>query len=63
MRITRVSDRSTQLLQYLAERGLRPGADLAVVSVDELAGVMTIEVGHAEHTLSLGVAGQILVEA
>jgi len=63
VRITRVSDRSTQLLQYLAERGLRPGADLAVVSVDELAGVMTIEVGHAEHTLSLGVAGQILVEA
>jgi DtxR family Mn-dependent transcriptional regulator len=63
VRITRVSDRSTQLLQYLAVRGLRPGADLGVVSVDELAGVMTIEVGDAEHTLSLGVAGQILVEA
>jgi len=62
-RITRVSDRSTQLLQYLAERGLRPGAELAVVSVDELAGVMTIAVGASEHTLSLGVAGQILVEA
>ncbi len=63
VRITRVSDRSTQLLQYLAERGLRPGAELAVASVDELAGVMTIEVGATEHTLSLGVAGQILVEA
>jgi len=62
-RITRVSDRSTQLLQYLAERGLRPGAELAVVSVDELAGVMTIAVGASEYTLSLGVAGQILVEA
>jgi hypothetical protein len=33
------------------------------VSVDELAGVMTIAVGASEHTLSLGVAGQILVEA
>ena len=40
-----------------------PGAELAVASVDELAGVMTIEVGATEHTLSLGVAGQILVEA
>src|SRR5207342_1169487 len=54
-RITRVSDRSTALLQYLAQRGLRPGADVSVESVDEL--------GAERHVLSLGVAGQILVEA
>ncbi len=62
-RITRVSDRSTELLQYLAERGLRPGADLTVTEVDGLAGVMTVELADRRYTLSLGVASQILVEA
>jgi DtxR family Mn-dependent transcriptional regulator len=62
-RITRVSDRSTELLQYLAERGLRPGANLSVTAVDDLAGVMTVELHGQRHTLSLGVASQILVEA
>ncbi len=62
-RITRVSDRSTELLQYLAARGLRPGADVNVTEVDDLAGVMTVELHDRRHTLSLGVASQILVEA
>ena len=62
VRIARVSDRSPKLLQYLAERGLRPGADVRVVTLDELAGVVTVVANDAHHALSLLVAAQILVE-
>ncbi len=62
-RITRISDRSPGLLQYLAERGLRPGAEVTVADLDDLAGVMTVELDAKRHTLSLGVSAQIMVEA
>ena len=62
-RITRVSDRSTELLQYLAERGLRPGAGVSVTEVDDLAGVMTVELADRRTRSRSGVASQILVEA
>jgi DtxR family Mn-dependent transcriptional regulator len=60
--IARVSDRSSDLLQYLAERGLRPGATVAVVARDELAGVIALEVEGTRHTLALPVAATIQVE-
>jgi DtxR family transcriptional regulator, Mn-dependent transcriptional regulator len=63
LRITRVPDRSPALLQYLAERGLRPGAQITVSAVDALGDVMTVEIADVPHTLSMGVAAQILVEA
>ena len=60
-RIVRVGDRSTELLQYLAERGLRPGAEVAVESVDPLAGVMVVRTGAVEQALALSVAAQIQI--
>jgi DtxR family transcriptional regulator, Mn-dependent transcriptional regulator len=62
-RIVRVGDRSAELLQYLAERGLRPGAEVAVERVDLLAGVMVVRTGTAEQALALSVAAQIQVES
>ena len=53
----------TDDLRYLAERGLRPGATARVAAVDELAGVITLEVGGADCTLALATAGEIDVRA
>jgi DtxR family Mn-dependent transcriptional regulator len=61
--ITRVVDRTTALLQYLAERGLRPGATVAVVAADELGGVMTVEVDGDRHALAFVTAAGIMIAA
>lgn len=57
--ILRVSDRDPLLLQYLAERGLTPGATAHVAAVDPLAGVITLRVGAATSTLALTTAAEI----
>ncbi len=61
--IVRVSDRTPKLLQYLAERGLRPGAEIEVDEVDELAGVIAVRAGDDRHVLALTTATQIQVAA
>ena len=61
--ILRVSDRDSRLLQYLAERGLTPGATAHVDAVDELAGVITLTAGGTTSTLALRTAGAISVRA
>jgi hypothetical protein len=48
-------------LQYLAERGLRPGATVSVESVDELAGVITLSVDGTTSTLALTTVTEISV--
>jgi DtxR family Mn-dependent transcriptional regulator len=58
-RILRVSDRAPKLLQYLAERGLRPGTEVVVDDVDELAGVIALAVGADRHVLALTTAAEI----
>jgi DtxR family Mn-dependent transcriptional regulator len=63
VQILRVSDRDPRLLRYLAERGLVPGASARVAAVDELAGVITLDVGGADCTLALATAGEIDVRA
>jgi DtxR family transcriptional regulator, Mn-dependent transcriptional regulator len=62
-RIVRVSDRAPKLLQYLAERGLRPGAEVEVVDVDEMAGVIAVRVAERDHVLALTTAAEIQVAA
>jgi DtxR family Mn-dependent transcriptional regulator len=62
-RIVRVSDRAPKLLQYLAERGLRPGAEVLVADVDELAGVIALGVADQRHVLALTTAAEIQVAA
>ena len=61
--ILRVSDRDPRLLQYLAERGLTPGAAVRVDAVDALAGVITLTAAGATCTLALATAGEISVRA
>ena len=61
--ILRVSDRDPRLLQYLAERGLTPGATVRVEAVDELAGVITLTAAGATCTLALATASEISVRA
>ena len=62
-RIVRVSDRTPKLLQYLAERGLLPGAEVVVVDVDEMAGVIAVRVAERDHVLALTTAAEIQVAA
>jgi DtxR family Mn-dependent transcriptional regulator len=57
--VARVSDRAPRFLQYLAERGLRPGAQVSVVDADELGGVMTVHVEGQRHALAMGTAASI----
>ncbi len=61
--ILRVSDRDPRLLQYLAERGLKPGAVAHVDAVDQLAGVITLTVATTTCTLALSTAGEIMIRA
>ena len=48
---TRVSDSDSQMLRYLAERGIRPGARLVVRGRQPFGGPMFVEVEGAEHAL------------
>jgi DtxR family Mn-dependent transcriptional regulator len=48
---TRVSDRDSQMLRYLAERGIRPGATLVVTGRQPFGGPMFVEVDGVEHAL------------
>jgi len=59
--ILRVSDADPVLLQYLAERGLVPGACADVTLVDPLGGVITLSVDGNECTLALAKAAAIAV--
>jgi DtxR family Mn-dependent transcriptional regulator len=59
--ISQVSDRDPELLRYLAERGLVPGTDVKVESVEPFGGPMTLQAGKRQ-AISRQVAEQILVE-
>jgi DtxR family Mn-dependent transcriptional regulator len=48
---TRVSDSDSQMLRYLAERGIRPGARLLVKGRQPFGGPVFVEVEGTEHAL------------
>ncbi len=50
-----------ELLRFLAEIDLRPGAHIAVKRREPAAGLLTIEVDGREHAISAQLAGDILV--
>jgi DtxR family Mn-dependent transcriptional regulator len=58
---TRVSDSDPEMLRYLAERGIRPGAELRVIEVQPFGGPVTVEVDGAEHALGGGLAQKMRV--
>lgn len=63
LRVARVADQEPEFLQLVDRRGLRPGSGVTVVSRDESAAVVSLELASGEN-LSLGerAASKILVE-
>src|SRR4051794_40723356 len=47
----RVSDSDPEMLRYLAERGIRPGARLSVTGAQPFGGPVFVDVGGREHAL------------
>jgi DtxR family transcriptional regulator, Mn-dependent transcriptional regulator len=60
---TRVSDSDPEMLRYLAERGIRPGAELEVRERQPFGGPLTIEVEGSSHTIGGELAERMLVGA
>lgn len=48
---TRVSDSDPSMLRYLSERGILPGAELAVTGRQPFGGPLLVEIDGAEHAL------------
>ncbi len=63
VRVVSVTEELPEILRYLAEIGLRPGAKLAVTQKAPLGGPVTIEVNGARHAISLELAGMVTVTA
>ena len=61
-RVVRVSDEDAQMLRYLGELGLRPGADVRVTSRAPYEGPITLRVSGTECAVGPALAGQVLVE-
>lgn len=62
-RVVRVSDEDAEMLRYLAELGLRPGADVHVVGRAPYEGPITLRVAGAECAVGPALAGQVLIES
>jgi len=60
-RVARVAQQEPATLRYLETIGLRPGAPITLVSAVRSAGVVTLEVAGAQHTIGVELAGRILV--
>lgn len=61
-RVVEVKHDIPELLRFLAEIGLRPGVAVSVKHRERAAGLLSITVGSATHTISAQLAGDILVE-
>jgi DtxR family Mn-dependent transcriptional regulator len=58
-----VGDEYSELLQYLAELGLTPGATLVVTAVAPFAGPVTVSIDGEPRVVGQRVAGAVLVES
>ena len=59
--LTRVSDSDPEMLRYLDERGIRPGARLTVGAREPFGGSVAIEVDGAEHTIGSELARRMVI--
>ena len=59
---TRVSDSDSEMLRYLDERAIRPGAELRLVSIEPFGGPIVVEVEGAKHPLGAELAHKMRVE-
>lgn len=60
--VQRVTDQSTEVLQYLGERGIQPGATLSIERVDPFDGPIWIKLDDQEIVLSRTLAHRVLVD-
>jgi DtxR family transcriptional regulator, Mn-dependent transcriptional regulator len=59
--VSGVTDEVPEMLRYLGEVGLRPGAAVRIVEKAPLGGPVTIEIGNERHAISLELARMIIV--
>ena len=59
--VSGVSEEMPEMLRYLGEVGLRPGAELSIVDKAPLGGPVTIEIGGKRHAISLELARMVMV--
>ena len=57
----RVSDGDPEMLRYLSERSILPGAKLEVTGRQPFGGPLVIEVGGAEHAIGEGLAERMFI--
>lgn len=62
-RVARVLEHDPGVLRYLDELGIRPGAELVIVSRAPFGGPITLDVGGVTHAIGPGLAEQVLVMA
>jgi DtxR family transcriptional regulator, Mn-dependent transcriptional regulator len=60
--VSGVTDEVPEILRYLGEVGLRPGAPVRIVEKAPLGGPVTVEVGETRHAISLELARMVIVE-
>jgi DtxR family Mn-dependent transcriptional regulator len=60
--VSGVTEQVPEILRYLGEVGLRPGARVRVRDKAPLGGPITIEIGDRTHAISLELARMVLVE-
>lgn len=59
--IDRVGDERPDVLEYLGQRGLMPGAPISIIERQDIAGTVTVRVGNDQYTLGRELAASILV--
>jgi len=59
--VLEVKNEIPELLRFLSEIELRPGATVTARKLERAAGLLTIDVGKKRHTVSVQLAGDILV--
>jgi DtxR family Mn-dependent transcriptional regulator len=62
-RVHGVTDEISEILRYLADIGLRPGADVELLEKAPLGGPVTIRIGERVHAISLELARMVVVLA
>jgi DtxR family Mn-dependent transcriptional regulator len=58
----RVSDADPEMLRYLSERGIAPGATVELVEREPFDGPLTVRTGRREHALGVGLARAMRIE-
>lgn len=61
-RVVRMSDRDPELLRYLAERGIRPGAMVQVERREPFDGQIVLRVGQARQAVGASAAARVYIE-